>query len=153
MPQKLSLFWHLSKTSKKKKISYFDGKGKYNSLSQEHTWKFKTSVMLHCQNHTVLLAQWHCATSWTAWIFSHNTLRTSNLVLTFGSSSHLPCLQYSQYLIRVALLQFLPQSHSAYTIKKTKFIGIIAVRADSCSVPTFYHGMKIPSSQLKIWQW
>jgi len=40
-----------------------------------------------------------------------------------------------------------------YSKKKTKFIGLIAVRSDSCSVLTFYHGMKIQSSQLKIWQW
>jgi hypothetical protein len=36
--------------------------------------------------------------------------------------------------------------------KKTKFTGIFAVTAEGCSVPIFYHAMKIHSSQLKIWQ-
>jgi len=141
---KTKLIWHLSKTSKN--MSYFDGKGKQNSLSQQLTWKFKTSVMWHCQNHTVLFAQWHCATSWTAWIFSHTTLRTSYLVLTFCSFSHLPCLQYSKYLIRVGFTSIFYTVPFCIYGNKTKFIGIITVRAESCSVPTFYYGMKIPTS-------
>lgn len=148
---KTKLIWDLSKTSKN--ISYFDVKDKQNSLSQQLTWKFKISVMWHCQNHTVLFAQWHCATFWTAWIFSHITLRISNIVLTFCSFSHLPCLQYSQYLIRVGFTLIFYTVPSCTYSKKTKFIGIITVRAESCSVPIFYYGMKIPTSQLKIWQW
>lgn len=60
-------------------------------------------------------------------------------VLTIFDQSCLPSVFYT--------VQFCIYS------KKTKFIGLIAVRSESCNVLTFYHGMKIPTSQLKIWQW